>query len=266
MIPLRYDPRVAWVPFLIAAGVFLSVAFALLRPAGSAEIRGALQLPFWALHVFPALTLLQLAQVGLMALPGYGRPAMIVWVLAAGVLGAALFTPWALAMDALFNTGGAAAVPDETLITEFANLAPVLVVIWVGLNAGRILRLRDEPPPSLDAAAVGTANPAFWRGVAPDLGTDLVSVSAELHYIRVRTTRGSDLVLRGFGDAVRQLGSAPGQQVHRSHWVMLRHVDRIERVGQRAVAHLSDGSTVPVSRGYRAALEQAVAARGSVGA
>lgn len=80
MIPRLFDPRVAWVLFLVAAEVFLSVAFALLRPAGVAEVPGILQLPFWALHVFPALTMLQAAQVGLMALPGYGRPAMLVWL------------------------------------------------------------------------------------------------------------------------------------------------------------------------------------------
>lgn len=252
----RYDPRFAWVPFLVAAGVFLTVALALLRPAGAADVPAALQLPFWALHVFPALALLQLVQVGLMAVPGYGRPAMPVWVLGAGVMGAALFTPWALAMDTLFSAGDGA---DEGPLSEFASIAPILTVVWLGLNGSKLLRLRGLPR---TARPLG-AEPTFWRAMPAALGRDLVAVSAELHYIRVRTTKGSDLVLCGFGDAVRQLGDAPGLQVHRSHWVMLRHVGRIERVGQRAVAHMSDGGTVPVSRAHRAALEQAVGGIGS---
>ncbi|MEO1363015.1 MAG: LytTR family transcriptional regulator DNA-binding domain-containing protein [Pseudomonadota bacterium] len=263
MIPRRFDPRVAWVPFLVVAGVFLTVAFALLRPAGAAEVPGVLQLPFWALHVFPALAMLQAAQVGLMALPGYGRPAILVWLVVAGVIGAALFTPWALAMDALFGPGGDAPDPDETLLSEFANLAPILTVVWVALNTSRMLRLRTPRPA---APAATRQEPTFWRGVSADLGRDLVALSAELHYLRVRTTRGTDLVLCGFGDAVSQLQDAPGLQVHRSHWVMVQHVTRVERVGQRAVAHLSDGSTVPVSRAYRARLEAATQAAASTGA
>lgn len=256
MMSPRYDPRVAWVPFLVAAGLFLTVALALLRPAGSAAVAPIWQLPFWALHVFPALALLQLAQIGLMALPTYGRPAMVFWIIGAGLIGAALFTPWALALDALFGAGND---PDETLLSEYLNLAPILTVIWVGLNASRMLRLHMPTRAKPEA----NTEPAFWRGVPRDLGRDLISVSAELHYIRVRTTLGSELVLCGFGEAVNQLDAAPGLQVHRSHWVMLHHVAKVTRVGQRAEATLSDGSVVPVSRAYRAALERAVSAAGS---
>jgi len=257
-VPPAYDPRVSWVPFLVVAGLFLTLAFALLRPAGSAELAPLVQPLFWALHVFPALVVLQGAQVALMALPGYGRPVMLVWVAAAGLLGAAALAPWALAMDALFGQTGEA---DETLVSEFANLAPILTVVWLSLNASRMLRLHRLA--SSDAPPVTAPAPRFWRAVPAALGRDLVAVSAELHYVRIRTTNGSDLVLCSFGSAVQQLADEDGMQVHRSHWVMLRHVTRIERVGQRAVAHLSDDSTVPVSRAYRAALEQAVGAVGS---
>lgn len=174
-------------------------------------------------------------------------------------LGAALFTPWAYAMDALFGLGGAGPDDgDETLLAEYANIAPILTVIWVALNAGRMLRLHTPMP----AAAPATPAPApFWRTLPQALGRDLVALSAELHYLRIRASAGNDLVLYAFGTALNDMREADGLQVHRSHWVMLPHVRRVERVGQRAVCHLSDGSTVPVSRAYRSALEQALAAR-----
>ncbi|MEO0402849.1 MAG: LytTR family DNA-binding domain-containing protein [Pseudomonadota bacterium] len=98
------------------------------------------------------------------------------------------------------------------------------------------------------------------------IGPDLIAISAELHYLRVRTPMGSDPVLYSFGAAIDELRDAPGMQVHRSHWVMLAHVRAIERVGQRGLCHVSDGTRIPVSRSYRAALEQAVSDLGSTGA
>ncbi|WP_415404711.1 LytTR family DNA-binding domain-containing protein [Tateyamaria sp. SN3-11] len=265
MPPEHLDPRTAWLPFLVAAGLVLSVAFVLINPASAATLPVWPRTLFWALHIFPALLFLQAAQTGLTHVPGYGRPSIWVWVAGAGLLGAALFTPWALWLDAAFGLDtfdldeGA---PEEGLLSEFANLAPILVILWLALNAGRVLRLQPPPQPQ-NGTAPDRPAPAIWGRVPAALGRDLIALSAELHYVRVRTTRGSDLILYPFGTALTDLAVLDGMQVHRSHWVVLRHVVQVERIGQRAQCHLSDGSSVPVSRSYRAALERAVADQGS---
>jgi DNA-binding LytR/AlgR family response regulator len=82
-----------------------------------------------------------------------------------------------------------------------------------------------------------------------------VALSAELHYLRLRTAAGEVLILYPFGKAVAELGEhGLGLQIHRSHWVAAAHVRRVDRRGQGALCTLSTGLTLPVSRQYRAGL------------
>lgn len=62
------------------------------------------------------------------------------------------------------------------------------------------------------------------------------------------------LLLR-FSDAMRELGSHPGIQVHRSHWVADCAVLRLDRRDGRRVVVLKSGREVPVSRSYAAAAQ-----------
>ncbi|MEO0402847.1 MAG: hypothetical protein AAF214_10770 [Pseudomonadota bacterium] len=77
-LPSHLDPRRAWVPFLVVAGVVLTLAFVLINPASAAVLPFGVRAVFWALRIFPALALLQAAQRSLTALPGYGRGSM--WI------------------------------------------------------------------------------------------------------------------------------------------------------------------------------------------
>jgi DNA-binding LytR/AlgR family response regulator len=86
------------------------------------------------------------------------------------------------------------------------------------------------------------------------------SLSAELHYTRVRWEGGSALVLYPFSAAVAEMGG--GMQVHRSHWLDPAQVVALRRVGQRGEAEMADGAILPVSRPNRAAAEAAVRAAG----
>jgi DNA-binding LytR/AlgR family response regulator len=51
------------------------------------------------------------------------------------------------------------------------------------------------------------------------LGTELLYIEVEDHYLRVHTPLGSDLLLFRLADAVAGLEPALGRQVHRSYWV-----------------------------------------------
>lgn len=76
------------------------------------------------------------------------------------------------------------------------------------------------------------------------------------HYTEVTTTAGRELILLRFADAIGELGPVPGLQVHRSHWVADAHVARLLRDNGRLSIHLADGTEVPVSRTYAAAVRQ----------
>jgi hypothetical protein len=75
-------------------------------------------------------------------------------------------------------------------------------------------------------------------------------LAAEDHYTRVTTSQGSSLVLLRFSDALQDVVPTSGLQVHRSHWLSYDAIDKAERRGDAAQLILTNGSSVPVSRGH----------------
>ncbi|QBX99519.1 LytTR family transcriptional regulator [Rhodophyticola sp. CCM32] len=76
----------------------------------------------------------------------------------------------------------------------------------------------------------------------------LVALCVEDHYVRVRTTKGEEMLLMRLSDAIREAGPVEGIQVHRSHWVALAAVKAGRRDGDRAILTMSHGADIPVSR------------------
>lgn len=113
--------------------------------------------------------------------------------------------------------------------SDLANLAD-LAALGLGGGGGAV-----GAPPLLDRL------PVEARGA-------LIALAVDDHYVQVRTTKGEARVLMRLSDAVRETGNVPGARVHRSHWVAFEHVTGAERMGERALLTLSDGTEVPVSR------------------
>lgn len=78
----------------------------------------------------------------------------------------------------------------------------------------------------------------------------LQHISVEDHYSRIRTSRGSELILLRFADAMRETGTADGLQVHRSHWVARDFVDGFRSVNGKLTLVLKDRTEIPVSRTF----------------
>ena len=88
-----------------------------------------------------------------------------------------------------------------------------------------------------------------FRALLPyHLGCDVISLSAEDHYIRVITARGNALIRYRFGDALKEVRGQPGIQAHRSHWVAIEAIERVRSDSRGHVLILKDGSEVKVSR------------------
>jgi DNA-binding LytR/AlgR family response regulator len=83
----------------------------------------------------------------------------------------------------------------------------------------------------------------------------LLRLSVRDHYVDVVTEAGTTAVLIRLGDAITEVGGIPGTRVHRSHWVAASAVRLSTPASGKAVLQLSDGSKVPVSKTYRAAVQ-----------
>lgn len=113
--------------------------------------------------------------------------------------------------------------------------------------------------PAAVPSATALADPAAGSGakasrprlldrLPPRLGTDIVALEMEDHYLRVHTRLGSDLILVRMRDALTELDGLEGAQVHRSWWVAKSAVERVERDGRNIMLALTGGLQAPVAR------------------
>lgn len=92
--------------------------------------------------------------------------------------------------------------------------------------------------------------PPLLERLKPELRGPLIHLTVEDHYTVVTTSRGRQLVLLRFADAVKETGTTDGVQTHRSHWVAVDHVACVTRSGTRLVVQMKSGEQIPVSRSY----------------
>jgi hypothetical protein len=144
----------------------------------------------------------------------------------------------------------------------YIALAVALIsAVMTGVN------MLAERPPLLTHAAPALERPRtpaealhaqFEARLPPKLrGASLYAVEAQDHYLRLHTSRGSDLILMRLSDAVAELKGIEGAQVHRSWWVARDAVVEAQRADGRAVLILPSGAEAPVSRTYLKALRDA---------
>lgn len=89
---------------------------------------------------------------------------------------------------------------------------------------------------------------ALLRRLKPENRGPILHMTVADHYTEVTTTRGRELILLRFSDALDEIGDTPGLQVHRSHFVADLHVERLLRAEGRLAILGKDGAEIPVAR------------------
>jgi hypothetical protein len=112
-----------------------------------------------------------------------------------------------------------------------------------------------EPAPA-PVAAPPPPNPLFDQ-LPPELGSAIIALEMEDHYVRVHTALGSALVLMRLRDATALVGDLEGMQVHRSWWVARGAVEDVLRDGRNIRLRLARGIEAPVARAKVAELRDA---------
>ncbi|MXF79395.1 DNA-binding protein [Brucella melitensis] len=95
---------------------------------------------------------------------------------------------------------------------------------------------------------VSDTPPPLLARLKPDNRGTILRLSAEDHYTRIVTSRGQELILLRFSDAVKEVGDTSGLQIHRSHWVADGHVAELRRTNSGLSLVTGDGTLLPVSR------------------
>jgi len=260
--------------YFLAITLSLTLIFASLNPEGSGQVAGWLLIPFWLLHTALPIALLVGAHIWLSWFSAFESLNPWIKIALSGLVGAILFSPFALFLDLIFGNGPAGVFADPRILTaewlnEILGAGPPIILVWLAINAPHILQLNfgdrdsstltetaENKPSSNQPAPIG-----FWKVMPKSLGQELIYLQAELHYIRVVTTRGETLILYNLRDAIEELPPGLGTQTHRSYWVAFNHLEDLKRRGAHWVCVLKSGQTIPVSRRRAASVKKIVESR-----
>ncbi|MBS0529892.1 MAG: LytTR family transcriptional regulator [Proteobacteria bacterium] len=151
--------------------------------------------------------------------------------------------------------------PQALRYVSFGELTGqvLLINLFIGTVTWALLRqpsdraeitARDAEPAQVDAMAgeIRAKLPLPLRQ-AP-----IIALSAEDHYVRVRTDRGQALILMNLANAIAALGPDAGVRVHRSHWVS--RALAMKTSDDRHGIRIDDDSVVPISRAGRKLLKE----------
>ena len=247
----------------------IAVVLGLLFAMTSADQQHPVALVFvqWQLQTVLPMALLIAAHILLLYSHWFTRLNPWLALGVSGVVGASLFAPFALLIDLWLATEMPASLAAE-LLDEWLSVMPPVALCWVALNAPWLLGYRLEKSAEFESEPIrqndeGTAEaeskPAFMSLVAPDKQGRLLLLKSELHYLQVLTDQGSSLILYNLGDAIDQLPQTIGMTVHRSYWVALDAIEKLEKRDRQGELSLHSGQRVPVSRNRMAEVSKRLA-------
>jgi hypothetical protein len=256
---------------MIVVPMCVGFLFGWTSQAGAEPDRRLLSAVIWsALSVIGWLTNDIPTRMVATALRQRGTP-LVVTLLAGYILAGPASIILNLTFGELFNLSGFQRNGLEMLrhltLADMINSSFAPLALWLSINliafrmSGRLYGYNypDLPevaaPPLLPGTPVGRAAQTtqgldFLRKVKPAVRGSVYAIKAELHYVRVYTDRGEDLIHYRFSDAVSEMETFAGLQVHRS-WCVAS--DEIVTNSSRHVT-LSNGMDIPVGRAYKASV------------
>lgn len=248
--------------YFLFSSVALICIFAWMEPAETSGIGLWKGLLFWAVQISILIPLLISVQ-HLASHHVTPKSPLAPWIQTAlsGVVASLLFAPIALYLDVLFGipeSDPSASILVE-LIEETSGVVFPVTITWLALNAPWIFQLdfskrnaqvaiqRREREAELPSSEVVLPT-RFLQELRSHTAGDLISISSELHYVRVVTTDNEVMFLYNLRDAIEQLPVDAGVQIHRSHWVSRTHIKELRRKNGNSECVLSNGRKLPVSR------------------
>ncbi|MEL7296235.1 MAG: LytTR family DNA-binding domain-containing protein [Pseudomonadota bacterium] len=243
---------------MLAAWAVLTLLFAGLGPEVSAPLGFGGRLLFWALHIGFGLVCAALATRLLVDKSNLKPDWRLIFV--AAVLGVMAFAPIALALERLFPTLETLHPDDaldqwasdgfiQALVAEALSAAPSFIPAWLLINLDAVWQPSTQARTDTNA----DAEPVLPFALPAAIGTDLVAISADLHYLHVYTRAGKAMVLGSLASIAESLGER-GMLVHRSHWIAVDQVVRLRKTAKQWHLDMHGDLSVPISRRKRKAV------------
>jgi hypothetical protein len=248
--------------------VFLILLFTLLNPAGTLGVDFGLRLLIWTVQIGILVPTFIIIHIKLQKIQIFDHLNDWYKILLSGLIGCFFYLPFGLAIDYVTGLDDWSKFRNLSesytiVINEIGSLFPTAILTWVAINAPRILNFNfskispveqvklipSEQTSNYEKQFDFESKNEFLAKFSDKIGTDIIYLMSELHYIRVVTLKGEMLILHNLKDAISELPvDLIGIQTHRSFWVNLKYIEKIIKKKLQSVLILSNGKSVPVSR------------------
>ncbi len=248
--------------------VFLILLFTFLNPAGTLGVEFGLRLLIWTVQISILVPTFIIIHIKLQKIQIFDHLNDWYKILLSGLIGCFFFLPFGLAIDYVTGLDDWSKFRNLSesytiVINEIGSLFPTAILTWVAINAPRILNFNfskisaveqvklmpSEQTPNYEKQFDSVSKNEFLAKFSYKIGTDIIYLMSELHYIRVVTLKGEMLILYNLKDAISELPvDLIGIQTHRSFWVNLKYIEKIIKKKLQNILILSNGKSVPVSR------------------
>ncbi|ENN87877.1 hypothetical protein RHSP_48638 [Rhizobium freirei PRF 81] len=258
--------QVVWrSPRLWATFVIVVLIFAVTGPYGTfAQLGPAARLGYWlALHAMAWSIAILFSVVAELLLRNW-TPSMFARMMTGSII-AALPIGFGISLVDLAFFGTAPTVTGSLhqsltsipLCLLFCFLAYMTMhqQIAIATEASSAEKQAPAPVKTSEIKTPPAQAPILSRLKPENRGT-LVRLAVRDHYTEVVTSRGRELVLLRFGDALMELGDTEGMRLHRSHWIATGHVAGLKRDNGKLFVVARDGTEMPVSRSYAEAVRR----------
>ncbi|MEM1412397.1 MAG: LytTR family DNA-binding domain-containing protein [Pseudomonadota bacterium] len=260
---------------LAIVGVSLVVLLVIVEPEASLGLGVVERTLFWTVNIGMALSVFYAASLFLLPRFLHHLPAWLALLLA-GIAGAALLAPFAYLVEQVQPASWH--MPDDGdaldrfkalgtwqgVLAKFLEAGPQLLLLWMAINLPFVYgRFAVKTSPDGSAQTQGTreedlrkdeagsyaeeARKDFLSELPEALGTNVLAISSDLHYLHVHTDQGHCMILGSLQRANDALGDT-GMRVHRAHWVARRAIVKIVKDGQQWSCLLTNGLKIPISR------------------
>ena len=180
------------------------------------------------------------AQAFFHSLGGYGGLLPFALLSAIGILGVVI---WAQSIDLRLRQGFGSSHPSGQKLDGEGPAEPL---------GDRPQTAEEAAPPASDPLI----QPRLFRRLTPGFHGPVIALQSEDHYVRVHGTTGSELIFMRLRDAIAEMESMPGEQVHRSWWIAEGGIAVTETDGRNRLVTLLNGVVAPIARDSVSRLER----------
>lgn len=274
---------------IFVMALLLVIAFTTMQPVSAGGTNVYSRFLFFSLHIFPAVFLAWKISGFLFNQSFSSRVSPWVLLAIAGAISGFLLAPMSVFLEIVFGVVDYSEMPTKKLEYSLASfmgelegewfaVVPKTTIFWPLMNSMLAWKYSSnqsssgtnpvKPDENPDPENIDQADPdasenrkadsaaftsAFIQSLPGNLGKDVIYLRSEEHYLKVVTTLGENLILYGLKNAIHDLEKLQvnGLLVHRSYWVSMKHIVKVDVESGLPKVHLSNGFKVPISRRKR---------------